>query len=69
MPPKLRISAKDRARRHVLGQQLYRLRRRYKYLNRAGLSLNAGRIRVRILALTGEYDALGGPPHHRGTRL
>jgi len=69
MPQALPISVKDKARRHVLGQQLYRLRMRYKFLKRGGMILNAQRVMTKIHMMTLEYDALGGRPHHRGNRV
>ena len=69
MPQSLGISDEDKARRHVLGQQLYRLRRRYRYLKDGGMPLNAGRVLINIRELTQKYDSLGGRPDHQGNRL
>ncbi len=69
MPQRLVISAKDRARRHVLGQRLYRLRLRYRYLRRSGLKLNARHVMGKIRVLSTEYDGLGGQPRHKGNIL
>ena len=69
MPARLEITDKTRARRHVLSQQMYRLRRRYRLLTNAGLRNNAERIRVQLYILSGEYDILGGKPSHVGNIL
>ena len=69
MPALLPISDSDRARRHVLGQQLYRLRRRYKYLLSMGLYDNADRVLWDIRVLAQEYEHVGGQPHHKGNVL
>jgi len=69
MPPRLPISNEDRARRHVLRQQAYRLRRKYRYLKGQGMYGNARRVLEQLQALNTQYDALGGLPHHRGNVL
>ena len=69
MPAKLHISRKDRRHRRVLSQQIYRLRRRYRYLKNLGLDANSSRVRSQITKLTREYDKLGGVPIHRGNVL
>ena len=69
MPARLKITDVTRARRHVLSQQMYRLRRRYRYLTDAGLRDNAERIRVQLDTLSLEYDTLGGKPIHAGNVL
>lgn len=69
MPNKLYVNKAAIARRHVISQQLYRLRSRYRLLERAGLAASAlvvlGRIKVKVK----EYDALGGRPQHKGNIL
>lgn len=69
MPNKLYIDRATAARRHVLSQQLYRLRRRYKLLTHHGLHASASDIRVRIRAKEREYNSLGGRPKHKGNIL
>ena len=62
MPPRLPITNEERARRHVLRQTLYRLRKRYKYLQGLGLRGNASRVRDRMVEVAMAYDAIGGKP-------
>ena len=69
MPNKLYVDRAILARRHVLSQQLYRLRSRYRLLMRSGLHGSALSIRSRISSKEREYDSLGGRPHHRGNVL
>ncbi len=69
MPARLEITDETRAQRHVLSQQMYRLRRRYRLLTNAGLRDNAERIRVQLDILSGEYYAIGGKPSHVGNVL
>ena len=69
MPNKLNIDNPTRARRHVLGQQLYRLRKHYQFLLDEGLLANALVVRAHISTRELEYDALGGRPIHRGNVL
>lgn len=69
MPHKLHISTEVVAQRHVLGQQLYRLRKRYRLLVRNGLLTNASVVRERILTMESKYESLGGYPHHPGNVL
>lgn len=58
-----------RARRHVLGQQMYRLRRRYRYLKAGGLDVSAAVVEGQLREMSKEYVALGGLPVHRGNVL
>lgn len=69
MPAKLEITDLARARRHVLSQQMYRLRRRHKYLTDAGMRDSAIRVRVMLVELSAQYDSLGGRPVHKGNVL
>ena len=69
MPNKLHINKEVMAQRHVLSQQLYRLRRRYRLLVSEGLPTNVSVIRERILAMESKYESLGGYPRHRGNIL
>lgn len=69
MPIPLNISDADRAKRHVIGQQLYRLRKQYRRFMRYGLYLNAESLLIPIAARTREYESLGGVPVHRGNVL
>jgi hypothetical protein len=69
MPPRLPISDNDRARRHVLRQQAYRLRRKYRYLMGQGMYRNAHRVLDQLQQLNLRYQALGGSPKHRGNKL
>jgi hypothetical protein len=69
MPHKLNIDDKARAQRHVLGQQLYRLRKRYRFLVDQGLLLGAGNLGAVIRRKESEWDALGGKPYHPGNVL
>lgn len=69
MPSKLEITDIARAKRHVLSQQMYRLRRRYKYLIDAGMHDSAARVRDVLVELSGQYDSLGGRPVHKGNVL
>ena len=62
MPTRLPITDLDRARRHVLGQRLYRLRKKYKYLKSLGLKYSAARVKARILEVSREYAGMGGRP-------
>ena len=66
MPNKLHITDKAYARRHVLGQQLYRLRRRYRLLIRKDLPTTADTVLAIIRLKEAEYDHIGGRPKHRG---
>jgi hypothetical protein len=70
MPKRLdpTTTSRDRARRHVLGQQLYRLRRRRKFLWNVGAMSLAHDVSVHIWAKQMEYRELGGalrPKRHR----
>lgn len=69
MPNKLHISEEAAAKRHVLSQQVYRLRKRYRRLVSNRLPNNAAMLLVRIRALEARYESLGGYPHHRGNVL
>lgn len=69
MPTRLPITDQDRARRHVLGQQLYRLRKHYQFLLDARLYANAEMELVHIRAKEREYNAVGGKPKHKGNVL
>ena len=72
MPHLLDISPDDdttRARRHVLSQQMYRLRKRYRLLKDSGMEINAKGIAARYTKLMVEYNLLGGYPVHKGNIL
>ena len=69
MPNKLHISKEVTAQRHVLSQQLHRLRKLYRLLVAEGLPTNASTVRERILTMESKYESLGGYPHHRGNVL
>lgn len=69
MPAKLEITDLARARRHVLSQQMYRLRRRHKYLIGVGMNDSAARVRAMLDVLSRRYDSLGGRPVHKGNVL
>lgn len=69
MPNKLNVSKETMAQRHVLSQQLYRLRRLHRFMVREGLSTNALRIRDRIRTMESRYESLGGYPRHKGNVL
>lgn len=69
MPADMHLSDEDKARRHVIGQKLYRLRSRYKLAHKSGLKLTAARIRIQVAKLTEEYDSIGGRPSHPGNVL
>jgi hypothetical protein len=58
-----------RARRHVVSQQMYRLRLRFRLLSDNGLVENATRVREKLWKLSEEYAALGGLPVHKGNIL
>ena len=62
MPSRLPITDAARARRHVLGQTMYRLRKHYKFFKRLGLNHNARKVRARMRELAREYEAVGGKP-------
>ena len=66
MPPRLPITNKGRARRHVLGQELYRLRKQHSYLKGLGLTLNAARVMEKMVELSREYEEVGGKPGRVG---
>lgn len=69
MPARLDITDDTRARRHVLSQQMYRLRRRYRYLIDGGMVNSAEHVRVLLVELSNDYDRLGGRPSHIGNVL
>jgi len=69
MPNKLQITNRQRARRHVVSQQLYRLRKRYKFMQESGPVISAARIRSKIRRLESEYNQIGGQPNHPGNQL
>ena len=69
MPVKLHISKEVVAQRHVLSQQLYRLRKLYRLFVSKGLLTNASIIHERILTMESRYESLGGHPYHRGNIL
>ena len=69
MPARLEINDLARARRHVLSQQMHRLRRRHKYLTDAGMWDNAARVHAMLDVLSIRYDSLGGRPVHKGNVL
>jgi len=69
MPNRLYIDREIIAQRHVLSQQLYRLRKRYRLLIRNKLWTSALVIRARIESKEYEYDSLGGRPRHKGNVL
>lgn len=66
MPRKLYIDSTTRAQRHVLSQQLYRLRKEYQFFLNEGLLANALVARAHIKYKEVEYKHIGGKPHHRG---
>ena len=57
------------ARRHVLSQQMYRLRKQYRQLNSDGLFITAERVLWDLRIKAGEYEAIGGMPVHKGNIL
>ncbi len=69
MPNNLGIDNETRARRHVLSQQMYRLRLRYRLLHNAGIEVLADSIKSRLEVMSVEYESLGGKPIHKGNLL
>jgi len=69
MPQKLYISDQARAKRHVLRQTLYRLRKKYRMLTASGAVLTAMQVSIQIKQLEIKYNTLGGKPVHRGNVL
>lgn len=71
MPHKLPVTVtdRDRARRHVLSQQIYRLRKRYRLMASMDMSVGAEVLAQKIHTLEAEYDNLGGRPYHVGNVL
>ena len=57
------------ARRHVLSQQMYRLRKRYRLLTTNDLHINASRVLWDLRIKSQEYNQLGGQPVHKGNVL
>ena len=62
MPPRLPITDKDRARRHVLGQTLYRLRKKFQFFYDLGLMGSADRVKAKMESTLQEYEDVGGKP-------
>ncbi len=63
------ISDDTRARRHVLSQQMYRLRTRYRLLIKNGQDSSAAVVQVQLDTLRQEYASIGGEPYHIGNEL
>lgn len=69
MPARLYVNKDTLARRHVLSQQLYRLRKKYKMLTSNGSEIRASVIYIQIREKESEYNYLGGKPRHKGNVL
>ncbi len=69
MPRQLLIDNEVRQQRHVLGQQMYRLRKRYKWLIKNNLKVSAKYVLREIETRRAEWYALGGLPVHKGNQL
>lgn len=69
MPHDLHTDARTKRQRHVLSQQMYRLRTRYRLLNDNHLFNTAERVLWDLRQLAQQYESLGGMPVHKGNIL
>ena len=69
MPNDLYTTARTRRQRHVLSQQMYRLRKQYRQLICDGYTNLAERALWDLRQLAQQYEQLGGYPIHKGNIL